>query len=61
MEAIKVDTPLKKPRITTTLEYSTNAAKEHLNVEMSVSKELLDKIVTKEVTSKIQKLNTALG
>ena len=61
MEAIKIEISLKKLHTTITLEELTGVTKERLDVETSVDKDLLDKIIRKQVATKIQKSNNALG
>ena len=56
MEAIKIDISLNKIHITTTLKDYTNVTKERLDVETSVDRELLDKIIRKEITAKTQNI-----
>ena len=60
-EDIIIDASLKKLATTNTLEESTAATKERLDMEESVDIELLDTIIRKKVTAQTNKLNTELG
>ena len=61
MDAIETDLSPKKLHATSTLEAATEAARECLDVETSVDKELLDSVICEEVKHKTKKLSSELG
>ena len=61
IEEIKIDISLKKLLTSNTLEESTDATKNRLDVEVSVDNELLEDMIQKKVNIRTKNLNSELG